>query len=160
MCFGEECEPIRSSPLCSCGTMGSQALHDLRDSFLSPSLLRQPPAPQDRTTRPPVRKPLIRSDADGGFRILLGGMPLTAQLMELGNKVQGGTQAKRVCNLPREGHRLVAPCQPLIRIAQQPQHESVLGATHHARVLPMEKCRGTVLLGVVECYTLRIMRVR
>src|SRR6266540_3993900 len=101
MCFGEERQPSRSSSLCSCATMGSQALLDLRDTFLDLSLLCQCPATQERTTRPPVRKPLIRSDADGGFRALLDGMPLTAQLMELGNKAQGGTQAKRVCNLPR-----------------------------------------------------------
>src|SRR6266705_2720132 len=134
--------------------MGYQALVHLLDPFLGLSLVRQRPATQESTTRPPERKPLIRGDADGGFRVLLGGMPLTAQLMEPGSKAQGEAQAKRVGTLLRQGHCLVVPCQPLVRIAQIPQRPGSQAMAHHASILPIEERRSSVLLGVVEGYPL------
>src|SRR5262245_48070859 len=112
--------------------MGSQALGDLLDPFLRPSLIRERPAAQESTTRPPVWQPLIRSDADGGFRALLGGMPLTAQLVEHRRKTPGKTQTKRVRNLLCQGHRLLALRQPLVRIAQVPQRPGSNAMTCHA----------------------------
>ena len=45
---------------------------------------------------------------------------LTAELMEHRRTAQGKTEAKGVCTLLRQGHRLLAPRQPLVRIAQDP----------------------------------------
>src|SRR5439155_24835009 len=134
---------------------GYQALGDLLDPFLCLSLVCHCPAAHEKTTRSPERKPLIRGDADGGFRILLGRMPLMAQqLMEPGSKAQGETQAKRVGTLLRQGHCLVVPCQPLVRIAQIPQRPGSQAMAHHASILPIEERRSSVLLGVVEGYPL------
>src|SRR5262249_32395535 len=140
--------------------MGCQALVDLLDACLCLALMRERPAMQESTTRPPERKTLRRGDADGGFRVLLGGMHLTTELMEHGSKAQGETQGKRIRTLLRQGHCLVVPCQPLVRIAQQPQRQGVMTRADHPSVLAIEKCIDTVLLGVVACQTLRKMRVR
>src|SRR5262249_324507 len=117
------------------------------------------PATQEKTTRPPVRKPLLRSDADRGFRILLGGMPLTAQLMEHSSKAQGTTEAKGMGTLLRQRQRFVASCQPLVRIAKQPQRQSSSAMAHHPSVFAVEKRRGAVLLGIVERHPMRKMHV-
>ena len=63
-------------------------------------------------------------------------------------------------NLLRQGHRLVALRQPLVRIAQEPQRPGGKAVAHHPSVLPIEERRGTVLLGIVERDTLRKVRVR
>ena len=161
MCFGEERQKIRSALLCSCGTIGSQALVDLLDPFLRLSLVCQRPAAQDSTTRPPVRKSLFRGEADGGFGALLGG---TAP--------RGGTDGtwqQQLKAKPRlKGCALccarvtasLAPRQPLVRIAQIPQRPGVKAVANHPSVLPIEERRGAVLLGIVEGYPLRKVRVR
>src|SRR5712671_3555518 len=159
MCFGEECQKIRSCDLCACGTMGYQALRDLRDAFLSLSLMRQCPATQDRTYRHPERKSLFRGEKNGGFRPLLGSTPLAAVLMELRRTAQGKTPAKRVRDLLSQRHRLLAPRQPLLRIAQGPQRPGGKDVANHARVLTIAECGGAVLLGIIERYPLRKMRV-
>ena len=123
-------------------------------------LLRQRPATEDRTERPPERKSLFPSKTDGGFGVLLGGTSLPAHLMEEGSLVQGKTEGVGVRNLLRQGHRLLALRQPLIRIAQVPQCQGSLAVANHTSILPMPERRGAVLLGVVECHTLRKMRVR
>src|SRR5262249_7501515 len=105
---------------------------------------------QESTTRPPVRKPLLRSDAEGGVHVLLGGLRLPAELMDHGSKVQGEAQAKRVGTLPRQGHRLVIPCQPLLRIAQMPQRPGVMTRADYTSIFAIAEGRDTVLLGVVE----------
>src|SRR5262249_37140837 len=94
------------------------------------------------------------------FRALLGSVPFTAELMEHGSTTHGNTQAKGVCNLLRQRHRLLALRQLLVRIAQEPQRPGAKAVAHHTRVIPMQERRGTMLLGVVECNTLRKMRVR
>src|SRR5215475_2859270 len=101
--------------------MGLQALRDLLVPFLHLSLVRQRPAAEHSTARPPERKPLFRGEEDGRFSTFLGATHLAAELMEHGRKDQSITQAKRVGNLLREGDRLLAPRQPLLRIAQYPQ---------------------------------------
>src|SRR5262249_8295352 len=101
--------------------MGSQALRDLLAPFLPLSLVRQRPVAEHSTARPPERKPLFRGEDDGRFSTFLGATHLAAELMEHGSKAQGISQAKGVGNLLREGDRLLAPRQPLIRIAQYPQ---------------------------------------
>ena len=80
--------------------------------------------------------------------------------MEHGSKAQGKTQAKGVRTLLRQGHRLVAPRQPLVRIAKIPQRPGGIAAANHASVVPIEERRGAVLLGVVEGYPLCKVRVR
>ena len=80
--------------------------------------------------------------------------------MEHGSKVQGKTQAKGVRTLLRQGHRFLAPRQPLVRIAQVPQRPGGKAVAHHPSVLPIEERRGTVLLGIVERYPLGKVRVR
>ena len=64
-----------------------------------------------------------------------------------------------MCNLLRQGHRLLVSRQSLIRIAKMPQRPRVKGTTSHTSVVPMEERVDTVLL-VIECYALGIMRVR
>ena len=139
---------------------GQQALAELLDSLPGLSMVRQRPAAQDRTDRPPVRKSLFRGEGNGGFGALLGGTSLAAELMDHGRIAQGKTQAKGVCNLVRQGHRLLATRQPLVRRAQVPQRPSGMDAAHHTSVLPIEDRRGVVLLGIVDLYTLRQVRVR
>ena len=94
-----------------------------------------------------MRKSLFRGKADNGFSTLLGCTHLAAELMEHRSSTQGNTQAKGVHNLLRQSYRFVAPRQPLVRIAQEPQRPSDMAATHHASILPIEERRGTVLLG-------------
>ena len=67
---------------------------------------------------------------------------------------------KGCATLLRQGHRLVAPRQPLVRIAQVPQRPRGKAVANHASVLPIEERRGAVLLGIVERDTLRKVRVR
>src|SRR5262245_4987622 len=120
MGFREQREQIRLPELCCCGTKSSQTLLALLDPFLRLCLVRQCPGTQDRTVGPPVRKSLVRGEADSGFGILLGGLPRAAQLMEPGSQAQGETQAQRVRNLLCERHRLVTLREPPLRIAQTP----------------------------------------
>src|SRR4051812_42318781 len=65
--FGEHRQKIRSAYLCSCRTIGSQALLDLLDAFLSLSLVCQYPAAQYSTECLPLRKSLFRGEDNGGF---------------------------------------------------------------------------------------------
>jgi hypothetical protein len=58
---------------------------------------------------------------------LLGCLPLTTMLVELGRKVQGDSQAMRVSQLLAEGERLVNSLQGLVRIAKKPQDTGPLG---------------------------------
>src|SRR4029453_4134226 len=122
--------------------------------------MRQRPTVQQRTHRPPVRKSLFCGEAEGGFGTLLGSLPLPAELMEPGSNAPGIRQAKGVRTLLRQGHRLVVPCQPLVRIAKTPQRAGTNAMAKHTRVLPIEDRRGVMLLGVIERYPLRQVRVR
>src|SRR5262245_46137105 len=140
--------------------MVHQALGELGDSFLRLSLLYQCPATQDNATRPPLRKPLFRGKADGGFGTLLGGTPFAAELMEWSCITQGDTEAKGVCSLLRQRHRVLALRQPLVRIPQIPQRPSSKDVAHDTSILSAEECRGMVLMGVVEFYPLRKVCVR
>src|SRR5215470_10713245 len=141
--------------------MGYQALSDLCDSFLSLScLLRQRPAASDSTMRSPVWKLLLSGELDSGFGVFLGETHLATELMKCGNRVPGKTQAIRVRKLLHQSHCLLALRQRLVRIAQIPQRPGSKAVTHHASILPIERRMGAVLLGVVECHTLCIVRVR
>src|SRR5262245_60119465 len=151
---------MRSCQLCPCGTIGSRALRDLLDAFLRLSLVCQRPAVQDSTECHLVGKTLFLRKADEGFGTLLGGTLLAAELMEHGSSLQGIPQTIGVDNVLRQGHRLLVPCQSLVRIAKMPQRQGGMAAAHHARVLPIKERRGTVLLGIVERYTLCQMRAR
>jgi hypothetical protein len=75
--------------------------------------------------------------------------------MEDSSMTQSITQAKGMRTLLRQGHRLVVPRQPLVRIAKPPQRPGGTAEANHASVLPIEERRGAVLLGVVERHTLR-----
>src|SRR5712691_9658349 len=160
MCFCEECEPMRSFQLCSCGTKGSHALVDLLNPFLRLSLLREGPATQDRTHRPPVRKSLFLGETESGFTTFLGATPLTTELIEHRRTTQGIAEAKGMRHVLRQGHRLIGPCESLVRIAKPPQRQRGMATAHHARVLPIEEHRGAVLLGIIKRYALCQMRVR
>jgi hypothetical protein len=138
---------------------GCQALGYLLDPFLNLSLVCQRPAVQNSTVRHPAQKSLFHGEAHGGFGTLLSDTPLATALMEHGSPAQGKTEAKRVCALLSQGHRLIVPRQPLVRIAQGPQRPGGIAAAKHPGILPMEKHRGAVLLGIVERNTLSKMRV-
>src|SRR5438270_3559149 len=105
---------------------------DLCDLFLRLSLLGESPTVQDRTERHKLRKSLCRREADGGCGARLGRTHFAAQLMENRRTTQGKTQAQGVRNLLRQRHRLVVPCQSLVRIAQEPQRSRVMAVTSHA----------------------------
>src|SRR5262245_16050151 len=109
----------------------------------------QRPAAEHRTDRHPVRKSLFLGEVDRGFSTFLGGMPLTAELMEYGNHTPGKTQAKGVGNLLCQRHRLLALRQPLVRRAQVPQFPGSMAMANDPGILPIEDSRGAVLLGVV-----------
>src|SRR2546427_269042 len=70
ICLSEERQNSRSPELCSCGTPSSHALVHLLDPFFDLSLLRQRPAPQERTSRHPVLKSLFLGEADSSFSTL------------------------------------------------------------------------------------------
>ena len=63
-------------------------------------------------------------------------------------------------NVLRQGHRLLALRQPLLRSAQGPQHPGGMAAADHASVLPIEERLGAVLLVIVKRYPLGKMGVR
>src|SRR5262245_8325980 len=154
ICLGEQRQKIRSPFLCSCGTPGCQALVELLNPFLRLSLLRQRPAVQERTGCHPGWKSLFRGETDSGFRSLLGRTHLPTELMEKGSKAQDITQTRWVDHGLRQGHRLLVPCQPLLRIPQRPQRPGGMAAAHHACVLPIEERQGTVPLGIIKRYAL------
>ena len=52
---------------------------------------------------------------------LLGCLPLTTKLVELGSKVQGASHTMRVRKLLPEDERLMNALQGLVRIAKQSQ---------------------------------------
>src|SRR5215831_9648077 len=113
----------------------------------------------DRTSRHPVLKSLFLSEADKGCGTFLGQTHLAAEEMEHSSKEQRESQAKRVRNLLRQGHCLVAPRQPLVRIAKIPQRPTGTAMTHGTSVHPIEERRGTALLRIGERYTLGKVRV-
>ena len=80
--------------------------------------------------------------------------------MEHSSPVQGKTQAKGVCTLLRQRHRLLAPRQPLFRIAQVPQCPGGMDVAHDTSVVPIEERSGAVLLGGVERHTLGVVGER
>ena len=139
--------------------MGSQALVDLLDPFLRLSLVRQCPAVQERTDRHQERKTLFRGKANGGFGVLLGCLHLLTQLMEHSRPAQGMTQAKGVCHLLRQDDRLIVPHLPLVRIAQRPQRPCSITTARHTRILPMQEPHTSMVVRVVQAYSLRQMRV-
>src|SRR5215470_7146855 len=160
MSFGEQREKIRSEYPCSCSMMDRQALVELLDALLRLSLLCQCPATQNSTVCHPERKSLFRRHRQGGFSTLLGQTHLTAALMEYSSHAQDKTQAVGVRMLLRQRHRLLAPRQPLLRIAQGPQRPGGKAMAHHTSIRPIKEHPGTVLLRVVQGYSLRKMRVR
>ncbi len=54
---------------------------------------------------------------------------------------QGKRQAKGMRHSLRQGHRLLALRQRLVRIAQEPQRPRSIAAAHHTRILPIEERR-------------------
>src|SRR6516162_5671366 len=158
ICLGEECDKIRACR-CSCGRPGRPALVELLDPCLRLSLLHQCPATQDRTDRYPGRESLGLGEEDGGFGALLAYPPLAAELMEYCCHAQGIGEAQGVCQLLRQQHCVLAPCQRLVRIAQMPQRLRVMTPAHHTRVLAIEAHRGAMVRGVVEGDPLCQMRV-
>ena len=80
--------------------------------------------------------------------------------MEHGSENQGKTQAERMRNPLCQCQRLVDLYQPLLRIPKIPQRQGVINTTHHASILPIEKDRRVVLLGVVERDALSKMGMR
>src|SRR5262245_39100467 len=126
MGFRQERQPIWSSYLCSRGTQGAQALLDLRDPFLRLSLLHQRPATQDRTDCHPLWKSLGGREANGGFGAFQGETHLTAQYVDENGIDEGRAEAVGVCQVLRQGQRLIDPRQPLPRIAQQPEGKGVM----------------------------------
>src|SRR5262249_41444478 len=143
-----------------CGTIDRQALMHLLDPLTSLSLLCQRPAAHHSPDHHPERKSLVCGERDSGFCTFLGSTSLAAKLMEPGSTAQGISQAKGMGTLLPKGHRFVVPRQPLSRIAKIPQRPGGKAVTHYTSVLPIEQCRGTVLLGIVERYTLRKVCVR
>src|SRR5262249_16382184 len=137
MDISEECEKIQSHLLSACGTMGSQALLELRDPVLRLSLLRQCPAEYDSTVRHPEGKALFLRQGRGGFSALLSSPPFTAKVIKHRSDTQSDIQTQGVCKLPRQGHRLVALRPPLIRIPQQPEYQRGIAMANHPRVLAM-----------------------
>src|SRR5262249_47029662 len=95
----------------------------------------------------------------GSGGVFLGATLLTAVLMEYRRTTQGKSQAKGMSNLLCQGHRLLALCQPLVRIAEVPQRPGRVAVTNHTSVVPIAERRGAVLRGVVERHTLRKVRV-
>src|SRR6266700_7052339 len=122
--------------------MGSQALVHLLDPFLRLSLVRECPATHDRTDCHPIRETLFLRQAHRGFGAFLVPTRLATELMAYRRTTHGKVQAKRVRTLLRQGHRLLAPRQPLVRIAQVPQRPRSVAVTHHPRVVSIEERRG------------------
>src|SRR3989442_11505897 len=110
--------------------------------------------------RPPILKSLFLGETDSGFSTLLGRTHLTAELMKHGSKAQAITKTIGVYNVLRQGHRLIVPCQSLVRIAKGPQRRGSKVMARHASVLPIEERLGAVLLGIIERYALCHMRAR
>src|SRR5215475_1166464 len=131
MGFGEQRQKIWSCALCTCGTPSHHALVHLLDAFLCLPLLHQRPATEERAPCHPYRKSLFLRESNHSFGVPLSVTPLAAELMECGSKAQNKTQAIGVCALLRQRHRLVALCQPLLRIAKIPQHPGGVDVANH-----------------------------
>src|SRR5215471_3073312 len=160
LCFCEERQKTWLHCHCSCGTVGSQALGHLLDTFLHLSLVCQCPAAHESTDRHPVGKSLFHGKGHGGFSAFLGATRLTTERMEHGSSTQGKTEAKGVRHLLCQRQCIVRLFPSLGWIPQTPQRPGSKAAARHPSVLPMEKRQGAVLLGVVQGYPLGKMRMR
>src|SRR5215468_2710345 len=104
--FGEERQKMWSPYLCSCRTQGAQALLNLRDAFLSLSLVCQRPATQERTDRQPEWESLVLRKVDNGFSAFLGSMHFTTECMIFASADEGRTEAVRMYQVLRQRQRL------------------------------------------------------
>src|SRR5262245_45076475 len=157
---GEKRQPIGPIDLCARGTNGSQALVYLLYPFLRVPLMCQCPATDGRTKRHQVGKSLSCCKSDRSVGTLLGSLRLQAQLMEHGSPAQDKPQAKGVGTLLRQGQCLLAPREPLVRIAQVPQRTGAIAMANDTSVVPIEERSSTVLLRVIQGSSLRKMCVR
>src|SRR5215467_12434017 len=96
LCFCEERQKTWLHCYCSCGTVGSQALGHLLDTFLHLSLVCPCPAAHESTDRHPVGKSLFLRQTESGFSTFLGHTHLAAERMEHSRKSQGESQTKRM----------------------------------------------------------------
>src|SRR5262245_35783619 len=92
--------------------------------------------------------------------MLLGGTPLTAELMEHGSSTQGRRAAEGVRCLLCQSHCCLALPQPLLRIPQRPQRPRGTVEQNHPNVLPQQELEGVVLLGMIMRDALYIVCVR
>src|SRR5262249_38924499 len=137
--------------------MGSQALGHLRDPIPALSLLHQCPTAQNSIEGYPEWEPLFLRKAQGGFGMLLGSTPLTAELMEHGSSTQGRRAAEGVRCLLCQRYRCLALPQPLLRIPQRPQRPRGTVEQNHPHVLPQQERKGVGLLGMIMRDTLYIV---
>ncbi len=147
MRFGQQGKKIRPCYLCPRGSHGGQTLAHLHDSLLSLPLHGQRPAPQDRSPRQPVWKPLLAHERNLRLCPFLDCLPLSAVLMEHARPVQGKCQGKGVSQLPGQGERLVASLEGSVWIAKVPQGQGWLGEARHPNVDPLPSRAGLVRIG-------------
>jgi hypothetical protein len=97
-------------------------------------------------------KSLLDREGQDSFCPLLGRLPLPAELMNHGSKIQGIRQAVGMRELLGKGKGCVDFLHGLIWIAQMPKSAGGIDPTAHPRIIPhVEQAR---LLGVVESHPL------
>src|SRR5262249_3480094 len=114
-------------------------------------LLSQHPASIESSPRHPDRNLLLAREGRGCLDLLLGQLPLPAELMEFRSKEQGSSDTDRIREILGQSEGSVASLQSLLRIAEMPQGMSRKVPAYDPRVYPRhQEAQGTVLLEIVE----------
>ena len=133
--------------------IGNEPLTDLWNAFDSLSRHRLRPASEDRSERGMASKSMLGGNAHRGFRPLMRGMALPAELPEERGAVQRHRHAIGMRQILSQGKGLVHLLQRLVRIPQKPQGQGRPISASDAQILAIEGGEGLVLLTIVERYS-------
>jgi hypothetical protein len=97
--LGQQQEETRPRDPCASRLLGGETLLDLRDPLLELALHGENPPAQHRAEHHPVGKPLLARKRDRRLRLLLGEVPLAAELVEHRREEQHGRQRMRIGQL-------------------------------------------------------------
>src|SRR5262245_12596542 len=114
------------------------------------SLPSQCPASHDHSYRQILWKSLLTGERHACLCPLLGGLLLSAVVMQHSGIVEGSRQAEGVRQLPGEGDRLIVPREGLVWIAEMPEGPGDIGEAPHPKVYAIAECERMVLLAIIE----------
>src|SRR4030095_2942848 len=141
---------IRTEQLHPSGPMGSHTLLYLLDALLCLPLRGQGPATPYGGRCPKSRKPLLVRQYAQGFGLLLNGLGLVQELLELGIQDPAHSRGKRVSDLLSQAQRVAIPRPRLLWIAKQPQDLSQTGESRDTQISANASNGSVPLLRVVQ----------